>query len=136
MGSLNIPKGLFETLTSKKLSVDQKIEAVKIATMPVLHGDGILEGFTEPPELTEQEAEMIISALKNGAVFDPDPKHAWTYMTCNECGKVDMSFKPDLSEFDLQENPEAALEFVKKHYQKLGWQTSFGYDVCPDCAHE
>jgi hypothetical protein len=39
-----------------------------------------------------------------------------------------------MSEFDLQENPEAAIEFVKKHFEKLGWRTSWGHDLCPRCV--
>lgn len=75
---------------------------------------------------------MIINGAI-GAKFIMSPS-SFSFMSCNRCGFTDTSYKPDLSQFDLLENTEAAINFVKKHFEELGWQTSWGYDLCPKCV--
>lgn len=128
---MDIPKGLYEVITSKTLSLDQKVNAVSNFARGVIDLDN---NTIEAPAIAWEDAELIIEALKNGMVFDAEDPASFTAMTCNKCGKVDTSYKPDLSKFDMQENAQQALEFVKKHYEKLGWKTSWGHDLCPDCA--
>lgn len=74
---------------------------------------------------------MIINGAI-GAKFIMNPS-SFSFMQCNNCGLIDDTYKPDLSQFDLLENTEAAINFVKKHFSDLGWFTSWGYDLCPAC---
>lgn len=63
---MNISKGLYETLTSKKITLEQKIEAVRFFAYPIHHLDGENEGLTEPGEITTEDAELLVEALKTG----------------------------------------------------------------------
>lgn len=63
---MKISEGLYEVLTSDKLSIDQKCESVRFFTYALRHLDGDHKGFIEPPELASEDAELIIEALKAG----------------------------------------------------------------------
>ena len=65
---MNISKGLYEVITTKNLTLEQKLEAIPIAAWPIHHLDGELKGLIEPGEITKEDAELICEALKNGNV--------------------------------------------------------------------
>lgn len=66
---ITVSRGLYEVITSKKIPLDKKLEAVQNFALPIEHLDGESEGVVEPPELAQEDADMICEALKEGNVI-------------------------------------------------------------------
>jgi hypothetical protein len=65
---MTIPQGLYEVITSPRLTLDEKLEAIPRFAWPVMYPDGEHEGLTEPGAITEEDAALICEALKDGRV--------------------------------------------------------------------
>lgn len=65
---MKISKGLYEVITSERLTLEQKLEAIPRFSWPIHHLDGELKGWIEPGQITEEDANLICEALKNGNV--------------------------------------------------------------------
>lgn len=63
---MNVSKGLYEVVTSSRISLDDKLEAIPRFALPTRHLDGEHRGLIEPGEITEEDAQLICEALKNG----------------------------------------------------------------------
>lgn len=61
---MKISKGLYEVITSKNITLDQKAEAIRNFAIPIKHFGGELDGLVEAGEIAEEDAELIISLLK------------------------------------------------------------------------
>lgn len=70
---MNISKGLYEVITSKRLTLEQKIDAVDKFSWPIRHLDGEHEGTVELGELTKEDSQLIIQALKDGNIEEFEP---------------------------------------------------------------
>lgn len=66
---INVSKGLYEVITSKKIPLDEKLDAVQKFSWDVHHLDGELEGTVTPGEICQEDADLICEALKNGEVI-------------------------------------------------------------------
>lgn len=60
---MNISKGLYEVITSTKLTLEQKLEAIPKFAWPIQHLDGEYAGLTESGEITQEDADLICKAL-------------------------------------------------------------------------
>lgn len=65
---MQVSKGLYEVITSKKMSLETKLETIPRFSWPIKHLDGEHAGWTEPGEITEEDASLICEALKQGNV--------------------------------------------------------------------
>ncbi len=63
-----ITKGLYEVLVSDRLTLEQKIQSVEAFALPIHHLDGEHEGMIEAPAIAEEDASLIVEALRDGRV--------------------------------------------------------------------
>jgi hypothetical protein len=76
---------------------------------------------------------MITNIALTAGSFMSQSDARFGVMCCDRCGKIvevtDLKFTPD----DLMERAEDVINEVKKAFVKMGWFTSWGYDLCPAC---
>jgi hypothetical protein len=65
---VNVSMGLYEVIVSERLTLEQKIEAIPRFAYPIHHLDGSDIGLIEQGEITEEDANLISEALRNGDV--------------------------------------------------------------------
>jgi len=130
-GNIHIPDGLHEVIVSETLTLDQKIQAVKHFAMPTFNMD-TKPPTMEPAVLTQEDAEIVIEALKNNLFAMENTAN--TSITCNKCGRIDTHINPMISLEDMENDPDLAIRKAKMHFRKQGWLTTWGYDLCPKCS--
>jgi hypothetical protein len=58
-------------------------------------------------------------------------------MICNGCGVTDDSFQPEARRLiGAGADPIKYIKEIKKYFAAKGWKTSWGHDLCPNCAKE
>lgn len=65
---MTIPKGLYEVITSPRLSLDEKLETIPRFTWPIVHIEWDGARWEEPGAITEEDAALICEALKDGRI--------------------------------------------------------------------
>lgn len=119
----NIPGKLFDIIHSD-IPLDEKINVIR------------LEAAAR--KMTEEQIEIIIEALKLNMFASVKENTISTAITCNKCGRSETIFDTSntINVDDLQDHPEISIRRLKAHFRRLGWITTLGYDVCPQCAQE
>lgn len=56
------------------------------------------------------------------------------HMQCNACGYVEAYSPTDVTTEEFQKNGKATIQKMKEHFANNGWKTSWGYDLCLECA--
>lgn len=58
------------------------------------------------------------------------------FMQCNNCGYVVAYHPTDVTAEQMEQEGKETIMRLKEHFRELGWQTSWGYDLCPECVQE
>lgn len=62
---MNIPKGLYEVITSDKITLKQKEDSIRMFAEPIYD---LNDNTVEQPAICKEDAELIILALNQGGV--------------------------------------------------------------------
>jgi hypothetical protein len=74
---MKISKGLYEVITSDRLTKEEKLEIVPRFSWPIHHlDDKGKQILVEGGELTKEQTEMICEAIKKGTVRELDLDNA------------------------------------------------------------
>src|SRR5690348_8332886 len=98
-------------------------------------------GWEESPLLDEAVERIVQTVRKENVVnqalasLTKDGKPLGM-MQCNGCGYVEAYQPTDVTPEEFQAESKAAIMKTKEHFANKGWQTSWGYDLCPECAKE
>lgn len=66
---INIPKGLYEVITSDRITLKEKSEAIRLFAEDVVNLDADPPYVEEAP-ITKEDAELIIEALEQGNLVE------------------------------------------------------------------
>ncbi len=77
--------------------------------------------------------DTLIKQMMNALTQDGTPV---SMIQCNNCDLVSAWQPTDVTAEQLEKHGKETIMRMKEHFKEAGWQTSWGYDLCLECAQE